>query len=117
MKSACLRIATIVLGLLSLAGVPAPAADTIATDGIKVFEPGTLHPDTYTVIKRLWTDTWHSAFFLPSFPDASAAIAAMKREAAASGADGVTNVICLPDATWSRNPTSIYCHGLLIKIK
>ncbi len=116
MSSNRLRTAAAV-ALLLAAGAPAVAAPTKVADNIEVYEPGTLRPAAYTVVKRLWTGTWRSAFFLPSFPDAAAAVAAMKQEAARIGADAVTNVICLPDNTLRRNATSVYCHGQLIKMK
>lgn len=107
----------IALGLLIASQTPVRAAQPLATDHIKVYEPGTIVPDAYTVVKRPWTGTWRSAFYLPAFPDAAAAIAAMKQEAARIGADGVTNVMCLPDATLHRSTTAVYCHGQLIRMK
>lgn len=117
MKSNCLRIAIIAGGLLTLAPAPVLGGQSPATDHIQVFEPGTIRPDAYTVVKRLWTGTWRSAFLLPSFRDEAAAVAAMKQEAAKIGADAVTNVMCLPDATLPRRMNAVYCHGQLIKMK
>jgi hypothetical protein len=107
----------IAVALLMAVQLPVRAAPPLATDHIRVYEPGTIVPDAYTVVKRLWTETWRSAFILPAFPDAAAAVAAMKQEAAKIGADAVTNVMCLPDATLPRPTTKVYCHGQLIRMK
>ena len=110
-----LRIA-LIAGTLALPAHSIPAAQKYPADHIKVYEPGTIAPDGYRVVKRLWTETWRSAFALPSFPDVAAAIEAMKQEAAKIGADAVTNVICLPDSTRRPRAEGVYCHGLLIKM-
>src|SRR5688500_13803154 len=75
-----LRIA-LIAGALALPAPSIPAAQRYPADHIKVYEPGTIAPDAYRVVKRLWTGTWRSAFALPSFPDVAAAIEAMKQEA------------------------------------
>ena len=116
MNFAWLRGAPIALGLLAVASAPALAAPDLRTDHIKVYEPGTIAPDAFAVVKRLWTGTWRSAFFLPSFGDVPSAVAAMKQEAARIGADGVTNVVCLPDSTLRQRAAGVYCHGVLIKM-
>ena len=110
-----LRIA-LIAGALALLAPSIPAAQRYPADHIKVYEPGTIAPDAYRVVKRLWTETWRSAFALPSFPDVAAAIDAMKQEAAKIGADAVTNVVCLPDSTRRPRAAGVYCHGLLIKM-
>ena len=116
MNSPCLRTALTLAGLLTLASTAALSQPAHPADAIQIFEPGTIAPDRYTVVKRLWTGTWRSAFWLPSFPDVPAAVEAMKQEAAKIGADAVTNVMCLPDSTLRPRPRGIYCHGLLIKL-
>jgi hypothetical protein len=82
---------------------------------VRVFDAGELTIDRYTVIERLWTSTWRSAFWLPEYKDAGAAIASLTTEAGRRGADGVIDVHCLND---SGGLTSGYtCHGLAIKLK
>ena len=107
---------TLICGALALSAPSVPAAESYPTDHIRVFEPGTIAPDAYRVVKRLWTETWRSAFALPSFPDVATAIEAMKQEAAKIGADAVTNVVCLPDSTLRPRAAGVYCHGVLIKL-
>src|SRR5688572_4810699 len=77
------------LGLLLACHAGVPAAQQPAADQIRVYEPGSIAPDAYTVVKRLWTGTWRSGFVLPTFADAAAAIAAMKQEAVLAGADAI----------------------------
>ncbi len=107
---------TLIAAALALCAPSIPAAQSYPADHIKVYEPGTIAPDAYRVVKRLWTETWRSAFALPSFPDVAAAIEAMKQEAAKIGADAVTNVVCLPDSTLRPRAAGVYCHGSLIKL-
>ncbi len=100
---------------VGLACAAAPAQPR-APQQIMVYEPGTIRPDAYTVVERLWTGTWHSAGRVPKFPDAAAAVAAMQQRALRVGADAITNVLCLPAGPWRREQTAVYCHGLLIKL-
>jgi len=83
---------------------------------IRVFDTGELTLDRYTVVRRVWADTWRSAFWIPGQPDAGAAIAALGAEAARAGADAIVNVHCLNDegAWFSRG---YYCYGLAIKLR
>jgi len=113
MNVPCLRPLIAAALLASCAGA---AAQSYPTDHVRLYEAGEISPDSYTVVKRLWTGTWRSAFFLPSFPDAAAAIEAMKQEAAGAGANAVTNVVCIPDATLRPRASGVYCHGVLIKM-
>lgn len=97
---------------LALIAVAANAAETGA---VRVFDAGELTLDRYTVIERLWTGTWRSAFWLPSHDDPGAAIAALTSEAGRLGADGVTNLHCLHDGGGMSG--GYVCYGLAIKLK
>lgn len=78
---------------------------------VRVFDAGELAPSRFTVVKRLWTDTWRSSFWIAGHADAGAAITAITTEAAKLGADGIVNLHCLNDSG------SYYCYGLAIKLK
>jgi len=95
------------LAAMSAAG-PAPAAETAP---VRVFDAGELAPHRYTVLKRLWTDTWRASFWIPRHADAGEAVAAITREAASLGSDGVVNLHCLSDGG------GYFCYGLAIKLK
>ena len=110
------RIArTTCAALLCLAAAfPAPALAGEAAP-IRVFDAGELTPARYTVLKRLWTGSWRSAFGGPVHNDAGMAITALTTEAASLGADGVVNLHCLNDSGgWS---SGYFCYGLAIRLK
>lgn len=82
---------------------------------VKVFDATQLSLDRYTVVKRIWTETWRSAFWVSTYDDASDAIAALTSKAADAGADGVVNLHCLNDTGgWG---SGYFCYGLAIKLK
>ena len=83
---------------------------------LRVYDATELTPDRYTVIKRLWVESWRSAFGIPAHADSSAAIAALSAEAAKLGADAITNLSCLNDRRgWLDR--GYFCYGLAVKLK
>jgi len=91
---------------------PALAADV---GQVKVFDATELPLSRYTVVKRIWTQTWRSAFWVSTYDDASDAIAALTSKAADEGADGVINLHCLNDTGgWGGG---YFCYGLAIKLR
>lgn len=98
------------LGLLTMG---AQAAEPDAP--VHVFDAGELALNQYSVIERLWTGTWRTAFWVPEYRDAATAIAALTDRARDLGADGVTNLHCINDTGgWGRG---YLCYGLAIKLK
>ncbi len=98
--------------VLGVVGGSALAADA---GGVKVFDATELPFDRYTVVKRIWAQTWHSAFWVSTYDDASDAIAALTSKAAGEGANGVINLHCLNDTGgWG---SGYFCYGLAIKLK
>ena len=101
--------------LLAMAGAGVSAQDRAENAPLRVFDPGELTPDRYTVIERVWTGTWRASFWIPSHEDAGAAAAALTSKAASLGANGVVNLHCLNDAGgWG---SGYYCYGLAIKVR
>ena len=95
-----------------VAGGSALAADA---EQVRVFDATELPVDRYTVVKRIWTQTWRSAFWVSTYDDASDAIAALTSKAADEGANGVVNLHCLNDTSgWG---SGYFCYGLAIKLK
>lgn len=108
---ACFITAALLAG--ASAGATAQAREENAP--IRVFDATELPPSRYTVIERLWTGTWRSAFWVPGHDDAGAAIAELTNKAASLGANGMVNLHCLNDAGgWGGG---YYCYGLAIKLK
>ena len=82
---------------------------------VKVFDATELTLDRYTVVKRIWTQSWRSAFWVPEYDQAADAIAALTSKAAGEGADAVINLHCLNDkGGWG---AGYFCYGLAIKLK
>lgn len=100
--------------LLSAAGA-ACAAEVAAP--VRVIEPGELTLASYTVVERLWTGTWRSAFWTTTHDTSDAAITMLTREAERLGADAVTDLACFRDrGTWF-SPEGYFCSGLAIKLR
>ena len=109
--------ALVTTGMLCCAAAAGAQAQQPARDApVRVFDATELTPDRYTIIKRLWVESWRSAFWVPSHDDSGAAIAALTAEAARLGADAVTNLACLNDSrAWVAR--GYFCYGLAIKLR
>ena len=102
---------------LIVAAILAPAAANANAPGapIRVFDAGELTLSSYTVVKRLWTQSLRASFWVPEYSDAAAAIAGLTAEAQDLGADGVVNLHCVNDSGgWGGGYT---CYGLAIKLR
>jgi len=104
--------------LAGCASAPRNGAGTQAAE-VKVYGPAQLAQGQYDVVRRLWVDSWRTAFRVPSHSSEAAGIAALRAEAARSGANGLINVDCLDQGhfMWSRSlePT-IVCYGNAIRV-
>ena len=108
-------------GALGIALVAAGCASALAQEPLRgaplrTFDATQLPPDRYTVIKRLWVESWRTAFDGPAHPESSAALAQLSEEAVKVGADALTNVFCLnDDRAWFRR--GYFCYALAVKLK
>ena len=107
------KVAAAVLGcVLCVAVGSARAADAAP---VRIFDATQLSLDRFTVVKRIWTQTWRSAFWVSTYDETADAIAALTSKAADAGADGVINLHCLNDTSgWGGG---FFCYGLAIKLK
>lgn len=96
-------------------GLLASGAQAVEPASVPVFEAGALTLNRYSVIERLWTGRWRSAFWIPAHDDAAAAIAELTAEAGRLGADGVVDLHCLRDN--GGLSSGFICYGLAIKLK
>lgn len=112
-RAKTLRISLFCL-LMSAAGA-LPAADDAAP--VRVIEPGELTLLSYTVVQRLWTGTWRSAFWTTTHDTSDAAISMLTREAGKLGADAVTHLSCFRDGGAWFSPEGYFCSGLAIKLR
>jgi hypothetical protein len=87
---------------------------------IKIYALGEINGDRYDVVGRPLTDTWRSAFWLPTHPTREQAVAALQTDAAARGADGLLNVNCLDQGRWSwssKTEPAFLCYGIAIRVR
>lgn len=84
----------------------------------RIFLPGELTLDRYTVVQRLWVEPWRSAVSIPTHEDRNTAITELLAAAGKLGADGIVNLICLNDRGGSQSgKNSFFCYGNAVKIK
>jgi uncharacterized protein YbjQ (UPF0145 family) len=87
---------------------------------VKVYEMGKLNVSQYQVVRRIWVDSWRSAFRLPTYPSEAEGIAALQAEAGRLGADGLINVNCIDQgrSAWSSGTgPAILCYGNAIRLR
>ena len=111
----------IALGVVVLAGCASvPPEVAKRAPEIKVYDNGQLPIYRYDVVRRIWVDSWRTAFTAPTFPTRDDAVAALQTEAAVAGADGLINVICLDQSrgrVFARAEPAILCYGNAIRLK
>jgi hypothetical protein len=122
MKRQRLRFSMLVAAMCVLCGcasVPQSGVPRAATE-VRVYEFNNLPSSQYDVLRRVWVDSWRSAFWLPTYPSATEGIASLQAEAGRLGADGLINVICLDQgrSSWSSSTEPrILCYGNAIRLR
>ena len=116
MKSRRTIRAVLGIALAVTAGTTAVAQEPPDQAPLRTFDATQLTPDRYTVIRRIWVDSWRTAFDVPARPESSAALAQLSDEAVKAGADALTNVICLNDGR-AGDKGNYFCYGLAVKLK
>ena len=105
-----------IAGVLCVTAANAMAQNLASQAPLRVYDATELTPDRYTVIKRLWVESWRTAIGIPGNADSGAAIAALSAEASRLGADALTNLSCLNDQrAWLDR--GYFCYGLAIKLR
>ena len=101
---------------LAVAACAGGAQEPLRQAPLPTFDATQLTPDRYTVVKRLWVDSWRTAFDVPTRADSSAALAQLSEEAVKVNADALTNVVCLNDErAWYGG--GYFCYALAVKLK
>ena len=105
-------------GILAACALAIPGTVAIAQERpepaqIRIYDPGELTLDRYTVVKRIWAGTWRASFWVPTSKERADAIDSIKSQAADAGAEGIVNLHCLGDAFWS---DEYFCYALAIKL-
>ena len=111
----------LIAGALSLLSgcASTPPANTENRPPVQVYEWNPYVGEPYTVVGRLWTGTWRTAFWVPTYPNKDDAIAAMQTEAARRNADALISVNCLDQrgSTWFQGDKAAYlCYGVAIQL-
>jgi hypothetical protein len=115
MKSQAVAPAVLAVFLVQ-APLPAMAQEPLRQAPLRTFDATQLTPDRYTVVGRLWVDSWRTAFDVPVHPESSAALTQLSDEAVRLGADALTNVVCLnDDRAWFKR--GYFCYALAVKLK
>jgi hypothetical protein len=105
---------TLLLAVCGCASTPAPQQGIAE---VTVYPPGVLVPSQYRLVRRIWVDSWwRTAFWIPTFPTETDAIAAMKREAAKMGATGLVNVACTDVGNRADQKGPYVCYGNAIQL-
>ena len=112
-------VAVAVYVLCGCASIPRSGVERQGAE-VKVYEPKQLAQGQYEVVRRLWVDSWRTAFWLPSDSREAGGIASLQAEAARLGANGLINVSCRDQGhsiwSWSREP-AILCYGNAIRVR
>lgn len=105
--------------LSSCASAPQGGIEVAATE-VKVYGSGSLTVSQYEVVRRLWADSSHAAFWLPTYSNEAEGIASLQTEAGHLGANGLINVICLEQVrsqwSWS-SERAVLCYGEAIRVR
>jgi hypothetical protein len=123
MKLACSRcsawVAVAACVLSGCASAPPSGTEVRAAD-VKIYQSSNLTSSRYDVVRRVWIDSWRSAFWLPTYPTEAEGIASLQTEAGRAGADGLINVICIdqgPSKWSSSQEPRILCYGNAIRLR
>lgn len=89
------------------------ATASVPAAEVKVYNGTQLAPGQYTIVQHLWIDQWRSNLTYPTFRSVEDGIQAMREKAAAAGASGLVNVMCLDGAGYKTG--RLLCYGDAIK--
>ena len=96
-----------------------PPAPLVGADQVAVYESVTSAPVRYQVIKRLWGESWRSAFRVPVYRSPEEAAADFRSQAVRLDGNGVLNFGC-NNKVISPNPppgSPLYCSGTIVRFQ
>jgi len=101
-----------VLPLLAAGCSTQPPAPPVTPDQVSIHESVSSAPTSFRVIKRLWVDSWISAFGTPSYNSQMEAADLFRQHAASLGGNGVINFGCYRK---SDDDTPLGCNGTVVR--
>jgi len=107
------NVVPVISALAVLAGCASqPSAPPVTPEQVSVHESVASAPPGFRIIKRLWIESWVSAFGTPSYDAQSDAMSAMREQAASLGGNGVINFGCYRKST---GETPLGCNGTVVR--
>ena len=102
---------------LLVSAILAGCATTTPTEPekIQVYESVTAAPQVAAIVKRLWVESWMTAFFAPSYRSAEEAAADFREQASRLGGNGVINFGCYRKSPSADSPLA--CNGTVVRFK
>jgi len=100
------------LALIVLAGCATRAP--VSQDQVALHQSVASAPVRYEVIKRLWIESWVSAFGTPSYSSQNEAEEDFRQKAASLGGNGVINFGCYTRQGYFGGKT-LSCNGTVVK--
>jgi ABC-type glycerol-3-phosphate transport system substrate-binding protein len=94
---------------------PAAPESPVTADQVTVHDSVVSAPMRYRVIKRYWTESLASAFYVPSYKTKQEAAEKFKQYAASLGGNGVLNFGCYRKNTDEN--ASLRCNGTVVRFQ
>ena len=92
------------------------ACATTKSEDVKIYSPAELRQGEYETVKRIWVDTWRTAFWVPTYSSPGDGVTALKDKAASLDANGLTNVDCYGDSGLFGGSAAYTCYAKAIKV-
>ena len=111
-------IALSLLACLSACATQAPIAP-VNPDQVSIHESVLSAPQRYVIVKRLWIESWSSAFMVPTYTSSEEAKADFRRHAANLGGNGVINFGCYNRVISPAPPpgSALSCNGTVVRFQ
>ena len=91
--------------------------DDQAKSDVKIYSPAELKQGDYETVKRIWVESWRTAFWVPTYSSKDDGIAALKDKASSLDANGLINVDCYGDSGLFGGSAAYTCYGKAIRLK
>lgn len=87
------------------------------SDRIAVYDGISQDPRPYRLLKRIWGESWRSAFMVPRYGSAAEGAADLQNQAVALGGDAIMYFNCyeLGPMFWQRTGPGLVCNGNVIR--